>query len=160
MVINDLNPEALFEIITEKLLFSFPILKEYMVTDKNVSSNTVVTKYISYDLSLQSMNLRRKMIFNLIDYYTHQRINIKIHNTEVQGKGIVPSFSLIDYLEKFCAVNDSKINIVVNNRSEIALGENLQLFLDFIKDKLDERFFKILEGKAWVEIPINWEPYK
>jgi 3-phenylpropionate/cinnamic acid dioxygenase small subunit len=41
-----------------------------------------------------------------------------------------------------------------------SLEEKLSSFFTTMKTKLDTRFFKILTGRYWVEIPTDWHGYK
>ena len=139
------------------ILTNFLNDKNYHFLDQNIRTNKVITNYTSYEVQFESLDYKRVVSLRVTDYYTHQRVFINLYNRDGKGHYSIP---LDTYLEDYCNVKNASDLMLLDQYEGGSVDEKVSSFFTTIKAKLDARFFKILTGRDWIEIPTDWHGYK
>ena len=156
-----MNDEYIYSLLMKKLTENIAIMQNYKVEKTNKKTNDKVgLYYTSYDVILYSKVLNRKVSIGMVDYYDHKVVDIILYKVLSYDEHIDGSIYMNLYLTKHLKLdNDNKIMYLSNNIGE-TLDMKLQDFFVRFLSVVDDLFFEILEGKAWIEIPFDWGPYK
>ena len=153
---ND-KQKRLFQAFVDAVEGSSLLPSGYSLCSKEVEESIKVTEYTAYKLTYKNKAALREFIFSITDYYTHSRAFLSVQNIDGDSHNIL---GVTDYLGKFSEIkNTQEINLLdayVGN----TINEKLQSFLVWLRQAVDNRFFQILNGKDWEEIPFDWGPYK
>lgn len=156
MIIRENNTDKeVFEIMLLQLKDVFDPLNNYKVDKKEVRENEKITPYLKFQITFVSNDFEREVVTSLVDYHSHLRLFFQVKNRQ---EGRHYTLNLSDYLKKYCDTNES--NNLLELPSNLSLETSLGNTLSNLKSKLNKRFFNILEGKDWVEIPFDWGNYK
>ena len=155
-----MNDEEIYDLLIKKLIENIPIMRNYEVVSKGKKISKKITIYTAYDVALYSDALRRKVSIGIVDYYDHKVVDIILYKVLNYDKHIDGSLSMYEYLTKHLKTENAHSILNLSNNSNESLDMKLQVFFDKFLSVVDELFFKILEGKEWIEIPFDWEPYK
>ncbi len=149
---NQVIIKSLRESLTE-----FINISSYQYVDERIEKNKNEIQYTSYQVLYKSNVCKREVHFSLIDYGKHNRLFTNLYNRDGQGHY---SISLTAYLEDYCNLSNASELMLLDQYAGDCLKEKLLSFFTTVKSKLDNRFFEILKGTDWIEIPINWHGYK
>lgn len=140
---------------SQLLKFIYPL--DYHFEKEEIFKNEIVTKYTSYEVIYKLSPAIRKISFSVVDYYTHLRVSFFIYNTDGEPH---TTLRLDRYLEEYCNVKDAKNIMLLDQYLGKTTEQKISCFFTHIKGYLNDRFFEILLGKDWVEIPTDWGDYK
>lgn len=147
--------KSILQLLKESAL-GFTELKEYMIKDENIVKSTKITCYTAYELKFFSSSFKRTVRLSLIDYYSHKKLSFTVYNTE----GSHNSIPLYKYLKEYCGSENAEDLMLLDQYEGKPIEEKLFNFFNRIKSQLDSRFFDILKGNAWVDLPTDWHGYK
>jgi hypothetical protein len=129
----------------------------YSLCNKEVEESVKVTEYTVYKITYQNKAVLREFIFSITDYYTHSRAFLSVQNIDGESHHVL---GVMDYLQKFCDIENTQELNKLDTYEGDTIIKKLQSFLGWLRQVVDNRFFQILEGKDWEEIPFDWGPYK
>lgn len=152
--------ECIYKLLINNLIESIPIIKDYKIESHSKEVCTKITSYTIYKVMLCSDVLQRKIEFGMIDYYDHRTILMNIYKIGLPNKNLDDYLFISSYLSKHLNIDDVNMILNLSSDPDELLDSKLQDFFTRFISIVDDLFFKIIEGKAWLRIPFDWGPYK
>ncbi len=151
-----MNDEEIYDLLIKKLTENIPIMRNYEVKKK--SKEVDKKAYNScYKVELISASFGRCFLMSLIKHCNHMSVFMCVCKPNTNKYS---DYLFVDTYLRHLKIDDvNKIMVLSNNPNE-TLDIKLQDFFSRFLTVVDELFFEILEGKEWIEIPFDWEPYK
>jgi|GEM_PF-5616538 len=153
---QELNETELYKMMGTRFIEYFPIAVQYEEIKLLTTHNTAVTVSTAYALTFVSKIRKRSIEVRLVKYEYHWRSYIKIAHLE-EGHNLLDSD---DYLEEYCGVEKANEKTKIDDYEGNTLSEKLASYFRFLKTILDSRFYDIMEGKQWIDMPTNWHGYR